>query len=148
MQFAFAPDADRAVIDISGDGPNNAGMAVAPVRDALVEGGITINGLAIALPRDGTPDTADSFGPGFIEAYYEECVIGGPGAFVIAVDHAAKFADAIREKLVLEIAGRPARLSDAWVLLSADPTRSLRRAGRATISGTSFSRIASANFVA
>ena len=111
--FVFAPAADRAVIDVSGDGPNNTGPAVMTVRDAIIEGGIAINGLAITLPRDGTSDFADAFGAGFVAAYYEDCVIGGPGAFVIAVDHAAKFADAIREKLVLEIAGRPARLMHA-----------------------------------
>ena len=111
--LAVAPAADRAVIDISGDGPNNAGTAVAPVRDALVDNGITINGLAISLPRDGTPDSANSFGADFIAAYYEDCVIGGAGSFVIGVDHVAAFERAILEKLVLEIAGLPARLIPA-----------------------------------
>jgi hypothetical protein len=108
--LADGPTADRAVVDISGDGPNNSGTSVVPVREALVESGITINGLAISLPRDGTRDWAEAFGPDFTTAYYEDCVIGGPGAFVIPVDHAARFADAIREKLILEIAGRPARV--------------------------------------
>jgi hypothetical protein len=103
--LSIAPEADRAVIDISGDGPNNAGPAVPPLRDALVSQGIVINGLAIDLPRSGDTDLADTFGPGFIRAYYEDCVVGGAGAFVIAVDDVAAFERAILEKLVLEIAG-------------------------------------------
>lgn len=103
------PASDRNVIDISGDGPNNAGPAVAPVRDWLVGQGITVNGLAISLPRGAAPDAADSFGEGYVAAYYRNCVIGGPGAFVISVDEVAEFEVAIRRKLVLEIAGLPAR---------------------------------------
>ncbi len=108
--LVVAPAADRAVIDISGDGPNNAGSAVLPVRDALVGAGIVINGLAIALPRAGEADLADTFGPGFIYAYYEHCVVGGVGSFVISVDNPAAFERAILEKLVIEIAGLPPRL--------------------------------------
>ncbi len=107
--LALAPPADRSVIDISGDGPNNAGPAVLPVRGGLIDGGVTINGLAVMLPRADAPDLADGFGAGFVRAYYEDCVIGGPGAFVIAVDHVSRFEEAILEKLVLEIAGRPLR---------------------------------------
>ena len=107
--LALAPPADRVVIDISGDGPNNAGPVVEPVRAGLIEDGVTINGLAITLPRSAAPDLADGFGDGFVRAYYEDCVIGGPGAFVIAVDHASRFEEAILEKLVLEIAWRPPR---------------------------------------
>lgn len=106
-----APTADRAVIDISGDGPNNAGAEVPPLRDALVSQGIVINGLAIDLPRSGDAD--DVFGAGFVRAYYEDCVVGGAGAFVIDVDHVAAFERAILEKLVLEIAGLPPKLLPA-----------------------------------
>jgi hypothetical protein len=111
--LSVAPAADRAVIDISGDGPNNAGPAAPPVRDALVGQGIVVNGLAIDLPRSGDADLADTFGPGFIRGYYEDCVIGGAGAFVIVVDDVAAFERAILEKLVLEIAGLPPRLIPA-----------------------------------
>lgn len=104
---------DRQIIDVSGDGPNNAGPPVTPVRDWLVGLGVTVNGLAISLPRDDEPDAADVFGEHYVEAYYEACVIGGPGAFVIAVHDAAQFEVAIRRKLVLEIAGLPARLMHA-----------------------------------
>ncbi len=91
----------RRVIDISGDGPNNNGPPVAPVRDDIVASGITINGLPIMLKRPtGTMDIEN------LDIYYEDCVTGGPGAFVIPIRDRAQFIDAIRTKLVLEIAGR------------------------------------------
>jgi hypothetical protein len=92
----------RRAIDVSGDGPNNMGVPVVPVRDRIVAEGITINGLPIMLK------TSYAFGPYSIpnlDVYYEDCVIGGPGAFMITVDDPARFAIAIRRKLVLEIAG-------------------------------------------
>jgi hypothetical protein len=92
----------RRAIDISGDGPNNMGLPVVPVRDRIVAQGITINGLPIMLK------SSYAFGPYSIpnlDVYYEDCVIGGPGAFMITVDDPARFAVAIRRKLVLEIAG-------------------------------------------
>jgi hypothetical protein len=91
---------DRRSIDVSGDGPNNDGQAVAPVRDQLVHQGITINGLPILI--DPTPVYAP--GPVSLADYYMGCVIGGPNAFVIAIHDLSQFADAIRRKLILEIA--------------------------------------------
>jgi hypothetical protein len=104
---------DRQTIDVSGDGPNNAGPPINPVRDALIARGFTINGLAISLPAYDEPGRFDTFGPHYVESYYEGCVIGGPGAFVIAVDDIADFRQAIRRKLLNEIAGAPARLQRA-----------------------------------
>jgi hypothetical protein len=101
--------ADRWVIDLSGDGPNNAGGDVVPVRDRLVASGIVINGLAISLRRTGLAEAGDAFGPGYVEAYFDACVVGGPGAFVLGVIKAEDFANAILRKLVLEIAGLPPR---------------------------------------
>lgn len=92
----------RRAIDVSGDGPNNMGLPVVPVRDRIVAEGITINGLPIMLKA------GSGYGPYNIpnlDIYYEDCVIGGPGAFMITVDDPARFAIAIRRKLVLEIAG-------------------------------------------
>jgi len=91
----------RRVIDVSGDGTNNQGPPVAIVRDEVVAKGITINGLPIMLkrPNPSTLDIAD------LDIYYEDCVIGGPGAFVVPIKEREKFRDAIRTKLVLEIAG-------------------------------------------
>jgi hypothetical protein len=93
----------RRVIDVSGDGANNAGEFVAPVRDRVVAQGITINGLPIMLKRAsaGTLDIEK------LDVYYEDCVIGGPGAFVVPIHNTAQFISATRTKLILEIAGRP-----------------------------------------
>ena len=41
----------RRVIDVSGDGPNNAGVPVTGIRDELIADGIVINGLPIVLKR-------------------------------------------------------------------------------------------------
>ena len=94
----------RRVIDVSGDGANNAGPLVVPTRDEVLAAGITINGLPIMLkrPNPGTMDIED------LDVYYEDCVIGGPGAFVVPIREREKFIEATRTKLVLEIAGRAA----------------------------------------
>jgi hypothetical protein len=92
----------RRVIDVSGDGANNAGPLVELIRDDVLAAGITINGLPIMLkrPYTGTMDIDN------LDEYYEDCVIGGPGAFVIPIREREKFIEATRTKLVLEIAGR------------------------------------------
>jgi hypothetical protein len=92
----------RRVIDISGDGPNNNGAPVTGARDAAIEKGITINGLPIMVkePSYSTMDIDN------LDFYYEDCVIGGPGAFVVTIKDRDKFKEAIRTKLVLEVAGR------------------------------------------
>jgi hypothetical protein len=89
----------RRVIDISGDGPNNQGNLVTYMRDLVVAMGIGINGLPLALkaPNTGSLDIQN------LEDYYRECVIGGPGAFVIPISDKERFAEAIKTKLVLEI---------------------------------------------
>ncbi|MGQ0662481.1 MAG: DUF1194 domain-containing protein [Pseudomonadota bacterium] len=92
----------RRVIDISGDGPNNQGALVALARDRALAAGITINGLAILNDR---PNRSNFPSLPDLDLYYEGCVIGGPGAFVIVADGFATFATAIRKKLILEIAG-------------------------------------------
>ena len=92
----------RRVIDVSGDGANNAGPLIVPTRDEVLAAGITINGLPIMLkrPMPGTMDMEN------LDVYYEDCVIGGPGAFVVPIRERAKFIEATRTKLVLEVAGR------------------------------------------
>lgn len=87
----------RKVIDISGDGANNRGRPVTDARDAAVARGVTINGLPIMLRTN--------FAEGDLARYYADCVIGGPGAFALPVRAEAEMADAIRRKLVQEIAG-------------------------------------------
>lgn len=89
----------RRVIDISGDGPNNAGRTVTHARDAVLAQGITINGLPLLTRED-----SDSFWHlENLDLYYESCVIGGPGSFVIPVFDWSDFARAVRQKLVLEM---------------------------------------------
>ena len=92
----------RRVIDISGDGPNNNGAPVVVARDAAVEKGIVINGLPIMVkePSYSTMDIDN------LDFYYEDCVIGGPGSFVVTIKDRDKFKEAIRTKLLLEVAGR------------------------------------------
>ena len=91
----------RRVIDVSGDGTNNQGDLVEPTRDDVLRKGITINGLPIMLktPLASMIDLPE------LDVYYEDCVIGGPGAFLVAVRERHQFADAIRNKLILEVAG-------------------------------------------
>ena len=101
--------ADRQVIDISGDGPNNAGPPVLPVRDDLADQGIIVNGLPLML-KDSNLNTVTGFD---LDVYYEDCVITGPGAFVVPVLALENFGDAIRQKLTLEIAGTQPRLIPA-----------------------------------
>ncbi|WP_370876863.1 DUF1194 domain-containing protein [Ancylobacter amanitiformis] len=91
----------RRVIDISGDGTNNQGPLVEAARDEVVARGITINGLPLMLKEPA----GSMLDIGQLDIYYEDCVIGGPGAFVIPVQGKHEFADAIKTKLVLEIAG-------------------------------------------
>ena len=90
----------KRVIDISGDGPNNQGEPVEIARDAVVEQGITING----LPLMTTGGFANVYDVTNLDQYYANCVIGGPGAFMIPVNDWAQFPEAIRRKLVLELA--------------------------------------------
>jgi len=92
----------RRVIDISGDGPNNNGEPVTIARDAAIEKGIVINGLPIMVkePSFSTMDIDN------LDYYYEDCVIGGPGAFVVTIKDREKFKEAIHTKLVMEVAGR------------------------------------------
>jgi hypothetical protein len=82
----------RRIIDVSGDGSNNAGRPAALARDEAVHAGVVINGLPITWIEPG------------LDLYYRDNVIGGPGAFVVAVDSYDNFADAILNKLVTEIA--------------------------------------------
>ncbi len=92
----------RQVIDISGDGPNNNGELVTIARDAAVAKGITINGLPIMVKEVNfaTMDIEN------LDIYYEDCVVGGAGSFVVPIKTKEKFKEAIRTKLVLEVANR------------------------------------------
>jgi hypothetical protein len=94
----------RRVIDISGDGPNSSGRGVVAARDEAIAKGVTINGLPIMLKRpSGFGDMEH------LDLYYRNCVIGGEGSFIVPVRERQHFADAIRTKIIREIAALPAR---------------------------------------
>lgn len=91
----------RQVIDVSGDGANNDGQYVTVACDFAIAQGITINGLPIINDRPsryGTQQIPD------LDYYYTDCVIGGPGAFIIVANGFQDYARAVRQKLILEIA--------------------------------------------
>jgi hypothetical protein len=95
----------RRVIDISGDGVNNQGREIVQARDEALAQGITINGLPLMLKRpDGSWDVEN------LDAYFRDCVIGGPGAFMVPVRERQQFAMAIKTKIIREIAGSDAPL--------------------------------------
>ncbi|MBX6366873.1 MAG: DUF1194 domain-containing protein [Rhodospirillales bacterium] len=87
--------AQRRAVDVSGDGMANIGPPPNAARDALVADGITINGLPILSEEP------------WLEFYYSDYVIGGPGAFIIPAEDYASFAEAMASKLLSEIAGLP-----------------------------------------
>ena len=86
----------RRVIDISGDGANNRGRAAADARDEAVQAGVVINGLPILAVEP------------FLDQYYWTNVIGGPNAFVIAIESYEAFAEAVLKKLIIEVSAGPA----------------------------------------
>ncbi len=90
----------RRVIDVSGDGANNSGPPLMPIRDRIVASGIVINGLPIILrPTMGY----SNWDLPNLDRYYASCVIGGPGSFMIPITKREEFASATRQKLLLEI---------------------------------------------
>ncbi len=89
--------AERRTIDVSGDGSNNRGRPADQARDQAVAAGIVINGLPILALEP------------WLDGYYRDHVIGGMGAFLIAAATFESFAQAIRRKLIAEIAGMSPR---------------------------------------
>ncbi len=83
----------RNVIDVSGDGRSNVGLPVTRMRDAAIDAGVTVNGLAIT-DEDRR-----------LDEYYRQSVAGGAGAFVITTKHYRDFGEAIQRKLLREISG-------------------------------------------
>jgi hypothetical protein len=94
----------RRVIDVSGDGSNNRGRQAADARDAAVRAGASINGLPILVLEP------------YLDQYYWNKVVGGPNAFVIAVDSYAAFAEAVFKKLIIEVSAGPQNRTAAAVL--------------------------------
>jgi len=96
--------AERRIIDVSGDGTNNAGRPVTDARDAAVAQGAIINGLAILNERPEGYFFAHTQPPEGLPAYYQNNVVGGNGAFLQVVKDFSTFGDAITNKLMTEIA--------------------------------------------
>ena len=90
----------RRVIDISGDGPNNDGGLVSNVRDTAIASGVTINGLPIIMKRPWV----SPYDLASLDNYYRDCVIGGPGSFMVVVTEREQFAPAIKSKILREVA--------------------------------------------
>ena len=97
-------ETQRKVIDVCGDGTNNAGREVSTARDDAVAAGITINGLAIINEHPVSWTYAHVQPPGGLDNYYRQNVTGGTGSFVLQVRSFDAFADAIKRKLINEIA--------------------------------------------
>jgi len=101
--FGKAYKGRRRVIDISGDGPNNRGRPVALARDQAVAKGIVINGIVIMDEKKAVPWGLPPVP--HLDLYFRNCVVGGPGSFLLAANDFKDFARAIRRKLILEIVG-------------------------------------------
>jgi hypothetical protein len=99
--------ASRRTIDVSGDGTNNAGRDVKAARDEALAKGIVINGLVILSDRPVPWNAEHTNPPGGLQKYYQDNVVGGPGAFVLVAENFHSFGRAILKKLVAEIAFAP-----------------------------------------
>jgi len=106
---------ERRAIDLSANGANNKGMPVRAARNTVVADGVTINGLPIMIHLSNNIIGLDF--------YFEDCVIGGPGAFEVPVKDPGEFAATIERKLVLEISSR---LDHLIMPIAADVERPLR----------------------
>ena len=93
----------RRVIDLSADSAwNPQGPPIASAREAVIAQDVTINGLAVlcrSAACSGRPRGGD------LEAEFERDLIGGYGAFVVTAESGPSFMQAVRRKLILEIAG-------------------------------------------
>src|SRR5437868_5310197 len=104
-QLDRAPfQSSRRTIDVSGDGTNNAGRDVKLARDEVIGKGIVINGLVILSDRPVPWNAEHTNPPGGLEKYYQDNVVGGPGAFVLVAENFNSFGRAIIKKLIAEIA--------------------------------------------
>src|SRR5258707_9828489 len=95
-QLDRAPyEADRRVIDVSGDGDNNSGRPVTAARDEALAKGVTINGLVILTETPSSSYSTHTNPPGGLANYYRNNVIGGDGVFVVIAENFNSFGEAI-----------------------------------------------------
>jgi len=146
--FGRSPyEAERKVLDISGDGSNNDGALVTDMRHEALKERIVINGLPIMNDRPnpfGFPSEAD------LDKYYLHCVTGGPRSFVEVARNFEDFPRAVRKKLLQEVAdigprsdfdiGGLADLHDGTQLAQSNNSGSGRRAVRSDDDYTKFVR--------
>lgn len=95
----------RQVVDISGDGINNSGRDLGDARREALDKGIVLNGLAV-LDRTPPPPGLGHLQP--LDEYYQDRVIGGPGAFLMVAEGFESFEQAVRRKIIREVAHAPA----------------------------------------
>jgi hypothetical protein len=108
-QFPRAPfESKRRTIDVSGDGTHNSGRGLLAAREDALAKGVTINGLVILSERPLPWNPEHTNPPGGLAKYYQDNVIGGPGAFVMVAENFHSFGQAIIAKLIAEIAQAPA----------------------------------------
>lgn len=94
----------RQVIDIAGDGTNNAGRPLQEARDEALHRGITINALAIANESAVPWLQAHTHPPGGLDGYFRQNVTVGETSFVLVVHDYKSFGEALIRKLIREIA--------------------------------------------
>ncbi len=109
-QLARAPfQAQRRTIDISGDGTHNSGRGLLAAREDALAQGVTINGLVILSDRPLAWNPEHTNPPGGLAKYFQDNVIGGPGAFVAVAENFNSFGQALINKLIAEIASVPTK---------------------------------------
>ena len=101
-------EAPRRTIDVSGDGTHNSGRGLLAAREDALAKGVTINGLVILSERPLPWNPEHTNPPGGLEKYFQDNVIGGPGAFVAVAESFKSFGQALISKLIAEIAVAPA----------------------------------------
>jgi hypothetical protein len=146
--FGRSPyEAERKVLDISGDGSNNDGALVTDMRHEALKERIVINGLPIMNDRPnpfGFPSETD------LDKYYLACVTGGPRSFVEVARSFEDFPRAVRKKLLQEVAdigqrydfdiGDLGSLRDGTQLAQSGSSGTSRRAVRSEDDYTKFVR--------
>lgn len=104
-QFGQGFEGTRKVVDISGDGVNNSGRPVAEARAEALAQGIVLNGLAVLDRTPQPPSLVSALPP--LDTYFQDKVIGGPGAFLVVAEGFQAFEAAVRRKIIREIAAVP-----------------------------------------
>jgi hypothetical protein len=118
-------EAGRRTIDVSGDGTNNAGRDVKLARDEVLAKGVTINGLVILSEHPLSWNAEHTNPPGGLDRYYQDNVMGGPGAFVMVAQNFNSFGQAIMNKMIAEIAAVGDRRYAALPMLRLDRYRAV-----------------------